>query len=264
MIKRVNLFSGKRQGIEDMSGAELIQGKYKIECTLRASEDYVAYRAVDIEDREKKSVILNVYSGQYVKEFVKVFHDLGNCGDYKGMFLYDGKIASIFKWNTGENFSQIFKKKADLSIEYRMKSGDQLFHIGLLVDSYPEEIRRSVLCDDNFRVKQASEEIVLNFLISPDKKHVSVAKVIESKVRTVFPRGFTVPIVQREFFLSLEEKPPEDGKELFERWREYKEPIADAWKKSMKRGSIERFFEIIFMNIKWFFKYYFRKWRRKR
>ncbi len=247
-----------------MSGAELIQSKYKIECTLKESEDYVAYRAVDIEDREKKSVILNVYSGRYVKEFVKVFHDLGNCRDYKSMFLYENKVASVFAWNTGEPFSHIFKKKADLDIEYRVKSADQMFHIGLLVDSYPEEIRKCVLIEDNFRVKHASEQIVLNFLIDPGEKNDPVAVVIEKEVRKILPKGFRVPIVQREFFMNLEECPPKDGKELFERWREAKTPISEAWAAIQKKASIERFFSLIFMNIRWFFKYYFRKVRRRR
>ncbi len=232
--------------------AELIQERYKIEYKLKESRDYEAYRAVDIEDREKKVYILNVYSGENVKKYVKLFHDLKNCPEYKGEFVIGSKLAAVFEYKTGEELNNIFKKKAMLSQDYRFKSVEQILNIGLIAESFPELLKKSMVEYRNFQVKQTSERIDMNFMIDPNSYSDDYLDVLTDAIRRMLPKSFSEPIEERRFFLSLKRKPVKDGIELYSRWKKAFPAIRKEYDQQISLGIIERVFSLIAKNFKWF------------
>ncbi len=232
---------------------DIIREKYKIEYELRNVPGYTAYRAVDIGDREKKTYILNVYSDGNVKRFVKTFHDLKNCPEYRETFVDGGKLAAVFDYKTGEDIDLIFTKKADLPIEYRLKSVDQLLNIGLIAESFPADIKFRIIEHDNFQVKKSSEKIEVNFMIDPDIYNKDYVDILTGEIRKMLKKSFTEPIIEREFFLLLKRKPVKDGIELYSRWKKLLPDLRKVYNKQNSMPIIEWAFSIVIQNIKWFF-----------
>ena len=234
--------------------AELIQERYKIEYRITESEDYVAYRGVDIEDREKKVYLLNVYSGSNAKKFVKVFLDLKNCPEYKGLIVEEGCLIAVFDYRSGEKIVDVFKKNAHRSEEYRLKSAGQLLNIGLIAESYPDEIRKRMINYKNFCVKASSERIDINFMLEPETYNNDYLQILINCLRVILPRSFSEPEKEREFFLDLKKRPVKDGIELYARWKKAFPDIESEYHKQINMPFIERFLSLLAINIKWFFK----------
>ena len=233
---------------------DIIREKYKIEYTIKEIPDYIAYRAVDIGDREKKTYLLNVYAGANVKKYVKTFHNLKNCAEYKEIFVENGRLAAVFDYKTGEDINTVFKKKADLKTAYRLKSVEQLLNIGLIAESFPDDIKCRVIDHGNFHIKQSSEKIELNYMIDPDVYNEDYVAILISEIRKMLPKTFTEPIAEREFFLQLKRRPVKDGIELYARWKKDVPGIRKEYEKISSMPLIEKIFSIVIKNIKWFFR----------
>ncbi len=233
--------------------AELIRERYKVECTLRESPNYAALRVVDIEERDKNTYLLNVYSGDKIKKYVKIFHNLKNCPEYKGSFAENGKFYAVFSYEVGENIDSVFRPKALLEEDYRFCSVDQILNRGLESESYPDDMKCSVICHCNFQVKQASKKIEMNFFVDPAIYNENYIDILISESRKMLPKTFTEPIEERKFFLLLKRRPAADAIELYARWKKAF-PLIDAeYKRQIRMPLIERIFAIIMKNIKWFF-----------
>ncbi|MCR4745446.1 MAG: hypothetical protein K5894_09495 [Lachnospiraceae bacterium] len=234
--------------------AELIRERYKVECILRESPNYAALRVVDIEEREKNTYLLNAYSGDNIKQYVKTFHDLKNCPEYKGNFVDEGRFYAVFSYKSGENIDNVFKKKSLLKEEFRFHCVDQILNKGLASESYPDDVKYRVILHENFLVKQASERVEMNFFVDPAVYNQEYVDTLKKEIRKILPKSFTEPISEREFFLYLDKRPAADAVELYARWKKAF-PLIDAeYKRQVNMPFIERIFSILIKNIKWFFK----------
>ena len=232
---------------------DIIREKYKIEYELRTNPDYTAFRAVNIVERDKNTYLLNVYSNESVKKYVKIFHDLKNCPEFKETFVYKGKLAAVFEYKSGEDINAIFKRKAALEVDYRIKSVEQMLNIGLISESFPDDIKCRIINHENFMVRRSSEEITLNFIIDPEVYNKSYVDTLISEIRKMLPMSFTEPIIEREFFLLLKRNPVKDAIELYARWKKIKAALVKEYNRQVSMPIIERIFSIIFQNIKWIF-----------
>ena len=76
--------------------AMLIRSRYKVTHVQLAQEGYAALLAVDIESRDKREYLLNVYEGELVKRYVACFDQLRHCPQYHGMFMDRGSLVAVF------------------------------------------------------------------------------------------------------------------------------------------------------------------------
>ncbi len=70
--------------------------------------------AVDLESRDKREYLLNVYEGQLVKTYVDSFDRLRHCPAYHGMFMDKGSLVAVFDAVDGTPIDQVFYKGAQV------------------------------------------------------------------------------------------------------------------------------------------------------
>ena len=76
--------------------AILIRSRYKVTHIQYAQDQYAALQAVDLESREKREYLLNVYEGELVKSYVDSFDRLRHCAAYHGLFMDQGNLVALF------------------------------------------------------------------------------------------------------------------------------------------------------------------------
>ena len=95
--------------------AILIRSRYKVTHIQHAQDQYAALMAVDLESRDKREYLLNVYEGQLVKTYVDSFDRLRHCPAYHGIFMDKGSLVAVFDAVDGAPIDQVFYKGAQVS-----------------------------------------------------------------------------------------------------------------------------------------------------
>ena len=118
----------------------LIRERYKIIQVLYAQENYAALKAVDIQDREKSVCLLNVYEGEYLKPYLRCFHELRACPSYREMFVWENHLVAVFTCREGVKIDQIFYKGSKVDRRLRLDAAQSLFHQALAAWDFPPRI----------------------------------------------------------------------------------------------------------------------------
>ena len=217
--------------------AILIRSRYKVTHIQHAQDQYAALMAVDLESRDKREYLLNVYEGQLVKTYVDSFDRLRHCPAYHGIFMDKGSLVAVFDAVDGAPIDQVFYKGAQVSWQERVDAAQALFHLGLSISDYPPEIACAALLSDNLRFWPKEGRLEVQYQVRPmeDMNPREEALLLMDQIKKVLLRRFSSPKAEIRFLDSLEEQAFLTPVALYSHWLRAKEGIIadyEAWRQN--------------------------------
>lgn len=230
--------------------ALLIKGQYKVICVLYAEESYAALQAVDIRSREKRPYLLNVYEGAYLKPYIRCFHDLRGCGDFREMFIWEKSLVAVFACRQGLPIDQVFYKGAKVDWRFRMKMARDLFRQALLMSDFPPRISCAALLSENVRV--SAESLGVNYMVRPlaETNQRELVFLLCDQVQKVLALRWDSPWQERAFVRALCRGEERSVAAAYGRWAAAEPELQAAYEELADRDRLNRALYLLRMNLR--------------
>ncbi|GHU57934.1 hypothetical protein FACS1894133_1750 [Clostridia bacterium] len=238
----------------------LIKSKYKTTAMIHCGDNYSAFRAVDIEDRDKTEYIINVYENEAGRHYVECYTRLRHCADFKETFLDGGRLFSVFGLHSGDNIDNIFRKGRKFTWDERVDYAHNLFHLALTVSDYPYEFACAALLSRNMCVVKSNAEdkkIAVNYMASPfaDAGFEMFIELLIGQVRKIFPKRYTSCNAEIEFTQLLYSRKTMPTMattsmvRLYAEWLSYKKRITAEYENLYSKKGFDKIMAFAIMNI---------------
>ena len=98
----------------------MVRERYKIVRVLEAENDYAFAESVDITERETPVRLLNIYEGEWLPVYARIFSDLQDCPAFCEAFLVEDSLVAAFLPCRGVEIDRVFYRGADWSWRDRL------------------------------------------------------------------------------------------------------------------------------------------------
>jgi len=98
----------------------LIRERYKVVRVLEAQEYYAFMEAVDIQDRENNTCLLNVYEGPLLRRYLDCFEQMSDCPGFQRIFLAGESLVAVFDECLGRTIDEVFYLGAEHNWKTRL------------------------------------------------------------------------------------------------------------------------------------------------
>ena len=242
----------------------LIRERYKVICALYAEESYAALQAVDIQSREKKPCLLNVYEGAQLKRYIRCFHDLHNCDSYLEMFIWKESLVTVFEYRKGRSIDQVFFKGATVDWPFRLRAAQALFHQALSMAAFPPEISCAALLSDNIQVFPEEKGLWINYEIHPleEMNERELVFLLTDQIQKVLPCRWDSPRRERRFVRELCTGSDHSVAAVYGKWVAAEPEIRAEYEQMESKGALSRALSLLWMNLGDWVKTHFGKKRR--
>ena len=229
----------------------LIRSRYKVTHVQLAQEGYAALLAVDIESRDKREYLLNVYEGELVKRYVACFDQLRHCPQYHGMFMDRGSLVAVFDSVEGDPIDQVFYRGAAVEWKKRVLFADQLFHLGLCLSDFPPEISCAAFLSENLLLKPLEDRMVLRYQVAPMEgmNRREAALLLADQAKKILLRRFRSPDAEIAFLEGLEAQVFLSPVELYGDWLQHRQAITDGYQALEAKVPLQRGLYLLFRNL---------------
>ena len=237
----------------------LIKSKYKTTAEIFREEEYTSFRAVDIEDRNKTEYIINMYENRISRRYADCYTRLRHCGDFKEVFLHDGRLFSVFGLHGGDSIDKIFSKGSKHSWKERVDYAHSLFHLALSVSDFPYEFACAALLSRNMRVtvgNAPNKKIAVNYTVSPlENANFEQFKLLfTEQVRKIFCGRFTACDAELEFMEFLSAGGVISMARLYSAWLTYRKRITEEYEVLYSKKGFDKIMSFVIMNVRRSFK----------
>lgn len=237
----------------------LIKSRYKVTQTLHVEENYAAFLAVDIGNREKGEYLLNVYEGALAKRYANCFERLRHCPEYVEMFLADGALVAVFTFKQKNNIDSLFYQGAEIDWRIRVHYAQQLFHLALSVSDFPPEIGCAALLSANLCVLPQEQGLSVNYMVQPlaGANSRELVYLLADQIQKIFIKRFDSANAELKFLETLNSGRFKSVTPLYSHWLEVKQKIIAEQEEISGMGALHRSLRLIWLNIKRWFKHIF-------
>lgn len=224
-------------------GSLLIRGRYKVVRVVAVQSGYALLEAVDISDRETPSCLLNLYEGELLHRYARVYSALRaeDCPAFRGMFLERGTMVTVFTLSRGESIDCLFYRGDAWSWQERLEYAQLFLHKALSLANLPPELSCAALLSDNVLFDPKEGRCDLRWMVRPmeEMNPRETALLACDQVRKILPRTLQAGEEERRFLKELEDGAFHNVVALYGRWREA-EPGIRAEREEFARKSFIR------------------------
>lgn len=230
----------------------LIKERYKVTYVLYAQQDYAALQAVDIQSREKDAYLLNVYEGEYRKSYLRVFHDLRGCGQFREMFLWEDSLVAVFDYREGLAIDQVFFKGAQVDWRFRLEAAQALFHLALSVSACPPQISCAAMLSDNIHVFPTEGKLGVSYVVRPleGMNQRELVLLLTDQIQKVLLHRWDSPPRERRFVRSLCRGTERSAAAVYGKWTAEAPAIRAEYEMIEKKAALARWLYLLFMNLR--------------
>lgn len=232
--------------------APLIKGQYKVTCVLYAEASYAALQAVDIQSREKKAYLLNVYEGAYLKPYLRCFHSLRGCGSFREMFVWEENLVAVFDYRQGLPIDRVFYKGADAGWRFRLKAARSLFRQALLMSGFPPQVSCAALLSENVQVFLQEEALEVSYIIRPlaEANQRELVFLLSDQVKKILAPRWDSPRKERAFIRELCRGGEGSVVSAYGKWAAAEAGLQAEYEAIEKRDGLGRAMYLLVMNLK--------------
>ena len=232
--------------------ALLIRERYKVVQVLYAQQNYATLLAVDIQEREKTTFLLNVYEGEYLKPYLRCFHELCCCGAYREMFVWENHLVAVFTYREGLNIDQVFYKGARLNWQLRLTAAQALFHQVLSMWDFPPRISCAALLSPNIQVFRDESMLEFNYGVQPleEMDRRELVFLLSDQISKVLMLRWDSPLEERRFVRELCRGGDSSGVVVYGKWLAAEPEIRKAYEMIEKKSTLSRWLYLLFINAK--------------
>lgn len=231
----------------------LIRGEYKVVQVLYAEPDYAALCAVDIQDREKPQVLLNVYEGGWLRRYVRLYDKLRGCTALRRVFIEKGSLVAVFPYEQGESIDAVFQRGVPLEWELRLAAANDLLTQTLRMADYPPELVCPILFSEQVRVFRQERRLALRWLVRPVKGTLNQREILlllNDQLKKLLLHRWGSPLAEREFMRELASGRLSSMVEVYSCWKEAYPRIRKEYEKLDSMLAVTRFLRLLRINIK--------------
>ncbi len=231
----------------------LIRGQYKVVQVLYAEPDYAALGAVDIQDREKPQVLLNVYEGSCLRRFIRAYDKIKKCPALKRVFIEKESLVAVFPFEQGQDIDSVFQRGVKLDWKFRLSAAGDLMEQALRMADYPPEVVCPMLLSEQVRVFPQERRLVLRWLIRPMEETLNereVAMLLDDQLRKLLLRRWDSPISERKFLRELGSGRAGTVLEMYACWKKACPEIRAEYEKIASMLAVGRFLWLLRVNFK--------------
>lgn len=232
----------------------LIRERYKVVRVLWSEPDYAFVEAVDIQERETPSRLINLYEGELLHRYGRICAaiDPAECPAYRGMFLSGGTLAVVFDDCDGICIDQVFFKGDEWSMAERLEYAGMVLHRALALSNLPPDVSCAAMLSDNLRVDMGEHRIRLRFMLRPlpEMNARELALLAGDQVKKILPRKLTSLGAQLDFLDELDAGVFRSVVALYARWREAEAAIRQEQEEFEKQNLISRGISLVKLRLK--------------
>ncbi len=230
----------------------LIRERYKVICVQEAEDEYAFLEAVDIQDREKSTCLLNIYEGSLRPVYLNCFDRMADCEDFRGMWVLGESVVAVFESRTGTNIDQVFYRGADHSWETRLDFTELVLHKALSLSSLPPEISCAAMLSENLLV-DLDGRVMTRWHVSPleGMNGRELACLAIDQVKKILLARFASPREELEFLERLDSGEYTSMAQVYSLWRGSRADIRQGYEALGKKNFFKRWFSLLWKTIKW-------------
>ena len=231
----------------------LIRGEYKMVQVLYAEPDYAALCAVDIQDREKPQVLLNVYEGSCLRRFIRAYDKIKKCPALKRVFIEKESLVAVFPFEQGQGIDSVFQRGAELDWKFRLSAASDLMEQALRMADYPPEVICPMLLSEQVRVFPQERRLALQWLIHPMEETLNgreAALLLNDQLRKLLLRRWDSPMAERKFLRELASGRQSTVLEMYACWKKACPELRAEYEKMDSMLAVGRFLRLLRVNFK--------------
>lgn len=222
----------------------LVRGRYKVVRVVTVQSGYALLEAVDISDRETPSCLLNLYEGELLHRYARIYSDLraGDCPAFRGMFLERGTMVTVFALSRGEGIDSLFYRGDAWSWQERLDYAQLFLHTALGLANLPPALSCAALLSDNVLFDPKERRCALRWMVRPmeEMEPRETALLACDQVRKILPRTLLAGEEERRFLKELEDGAFRNVVSLYGRWREAESAIRAEREEFASKSFIRR------------------------
>lgn len=222
----------------------LIRERYKVVRVIVLQQSYALLEAVDISDRETPSCLLNLYEGELLHRYARIFSELRkeDCPAFRGMFLECGTLVAVFDRSAGEPIDRLFFRGDRWSWQDRLMYAELLLHRALSLANFPPELGCAALLSENVLFDRGSHAAHLRWMLRPmeEMNPRETALLAADQVRKILPRTLRSGDAECAFLDRLEAGELRSVVALYGCWREAERAIRAEREAFDSKGLVRR------------------------
>lgn len=229
----------------------LIRERYKVICVQEAENEYAFLEAVDIQEREKSTCLLNIYEGSLRPVYLNCFDRMDDCDDFRGMFIQGESVVTVFEAHTGTGIDQVFYRGADHSWETRLTFAELVLHKALSLSSLPPEISCAAMLSENLLV-DLDGRIMTRWHVSPleGMNGRELAYLAIDQVKKILLARFASPVEELMFLERLDSGTYTSMAQVYSLWRGSCADIRQGYEALEKKNFFKRWFSLLWKTVK--------------
>ena len=238
----------------------LIRERYKVVRVLYTAENYALAEAVDIQDRETPVYLLNLYEGELLHRYGKIFStvDSGGYASFHRVFLEGATLVAVFSSSSGENIDSLFYSRDQWEWRERLEYAEILLHEAMTLVNLPPELSCAVLLSENVFFLPKDKKIQLRCKILPmeDMNPRELTLLVSDQLKKILPRKLRSVDAELDFMERLDTTGFPTMVPFYAAWRTAREQITQEYEAWEKKGFIRRWLAVFLRRIK-------RRWKRR-
>lgn len=222
----------------------LIRERYKVVQVLWSEPDYALVEAVDIQERETPSRLINLYEGRLLHRYGRICADIRpeECPAFRGMFLCGDTLAVVFDSCGGAEIDQVFYKGDQWCWQDRLDYAELVLHQALQLANLPMEVACAAMLSENVRIDTTQRQVQLRYMLRPlpEMNPRELALLAGDQVKKILPRRCTALEAEWAFRDELEQGLFHSVVALYARWREAQRDIRQQQEEFEAKNLVSR------------------------
>jgi len=222
----------------------LIRERYKVVRVLEAQEYYAFMEAVDIQDRENNTCLLNVYEGPLLRRYLDCFEQMSDCPGFQRIFLAGESLVAVFDECLGRTIDEVFYLGAEHNWKTRLVYTELLLHKALSLANLPPLVSCAAFLSENVFVDLPGDRVRLRYRVRPmeDMNRRELALLAGDQVKKILLGGFSAPEEELVFLNRLDDGSFESVVQLYSLWHAEREKLQTAYEEREERNPVSRTF----------------------
>ena len=234
----------------------LIRARYRITYVVHCEPHCVILRAVDIESRDKRELLLCTYDGPLLREYLPGFKALRHCPEFEGLFIEDDSLVTVFSFREDPAIDEVFYRGVAVPWRERILFAQQLFHRALELTDAPPFLSCAAFLSENLRVSRKNRALYTRYAVKPvaDASARELTLLVSDQVGKVLPRRWDSPAAEHALLDTLARGEFTSPVALYGYWASVKPALEAEYAKAEAMSAMPRFLHYFFLNLRRLFR----------
>ena len=232
----------------------LIRERYKVVRVLYAFEEYACVEAVDIQDRETPVCLINLYEGEQLLRYGKIYASINTeeCPALRSLFLDSETLVAVFAYSRGVNIDSMFYRGDRRKWRERLDYADALLHAALTLFNLPPELSCAVMLTENLFFAPDASKVRFRYMAPPleGMNARELTLLTGDQLKKILGNRPESPDAEQDFLEQLDGDGFPSVVKLYAAWRNAQGTIRGQYEEWEEKSLIGRWIAVIWLRLK--------------